>query len=285
MDNDFILHEMSEDQYQLAAADNLFALFRSMSVLPGYESVESDDLCYHGSFPINPMFHGVWRPRLTVDNADAAIDNALDWHKRRGAPLVFWFNDPDATPADLGERVLGKGFIPFETDAPCMVADLATLDPGHLDRVPAGFTIEHVTDDSGARAFAEGFVGAYGLPSWAATSWEDATNTIGADRSPWRMYVGWLDGRPVAVNMLLLGAGFAGLYAVGVLPDLRRQGIGAAITVRPLIDAREAGYRFGALFSSQIGKPVYERIGFRDTGARISRYLWIAPGVSLDTLS
>ena len=94
------------------------------------------------------------------------------------------------------------------------------------------------------------------------------------------MYVGWLAGRPVATNILVLGGGVAGVYGVGTLAEARRQGIGSAITIKPLLDARDAGMRYGALFSSELGKPVYERVGFVDTGARISRYLWIDPDVS-----
>jgi hypothetical protein len=34
-----------------------------------------------------------------------------------------------------------------------------------------------------------------------------------------------------------------------------------------------------------LSKPVYERAGFRDTGARISRYLRITLGATLDSIS
>ena len=43
---------------------------------------------------------------------------------------------------------------------------------------------------------------------------------------------------------------------------------------RPPIEAREKGYQYGVLFSTEMGVPVYERIGFRLTGGHINRYLW-----------
>jgi hypothetical protein len=36
------------------------------------------------------------------------------------------------------------------------------------------------------------------------------------------------------------------------------------------------GYRYGVLFSTEMGVSVYRRIGFRPLDARINRYLWRA---------
>jgi hypothetical protein len=41
-------------------------------------------------------------------------------------------------------------------------------------------------------------------------------------------------------------------------------------------DARQLGYRYGVLFATDLGAPVYRRIGFKDVGVGISRYLWRA---------
>jgi ribosomal protein S18 acetylase RimI-like enzyme len=66
----------------------------------------------------------------------------------------------------------------------------------------------------------------------------------------------------------------ASVYAVATVPAARGKGIGAAITLKPLLEAREMGYRYAVLFSSEMGVRVYERIGFHLTNVRINRYLW-----------
>jgi GNAT superfamily N-acetyltransferase len=90
------------------------------------------------------------------------------------------------------------------------------------------------------------------------------------------MFVGRLDGRTVATNMLFCGGGVASVYAVATVEDARGKGIGGAITLAPLLEARSQGYRHAVLFSTEMGVRPYERIGFRTTQARINRYLWRA---------
>jgi ribosomal protein S18 acetylase RimI-like enzyme len=282
----------TDERLARATEDNLFALFTAMARgLPGGELDRGPGLWRHHSSPTNPMFKGVWDVRLAPAEVDAAIDDAIAWFRARGAPYFFWWTGPSSAPADLGTRLQERGLLDMAeqqralspgmkltaSGAPIMVAQLDRLDANLLERTPPGYRLREVADEASLGQFRDVFVATYQVPAWAGQAWVDATRTIGIGRTPWRMFVGYLDGIPVATNVLFTAGGVASVYGVATLPAAQGKGIGAAITLAPLLAAREAGHRHGVLFSTEKGFKVYQRIGFRDTGTRMNRYLWRSP--------
>jgi GNAT superfamily N-acetyltransferase len=75
--------------------------------------------------------------------------------------------------------------------------------------------------------------------------------------------LGRLHGAPVATATVLLAGGIAGIYDVSTVPDARRRGIGTAMTMAALQAARVRGYEIAFLQPSEMGRSVYERLGFR----------------------
>jgi GNAT superfamily N-acetyltransferase len=268
------LLEATDDELDYAFAANLFDLFRAMGHLPGATVEESQQLSRHLAAPFNPMFKGVWQSRLAEHEADDAIAETIAWFRARQAPFAFWWVDPRATPADLGARLQAHGFLPWEENAPGMAAELVDLRFDMIDQVPRGYTQERVTDERGLHDFKVAFVDGNEVPDWAGQAWVDATLGFGIENAPWRCYVGRLDGRPVACTMLFNGAGVASVFGVATLPAARGKGIGAAITLIAYAEAQRLGYRYGVLFGTESGVPVYRRIGFEEVGATMSRYLW-----------
>ena len=282
------LTNASDADLAIAIQDNLFALFRAMATLPESELVEGATLSYHLAFPSNPMYKGVWHTRLSPGDVDRVIDETLAWFQARNAPFLFWWTGPDTMPEDLGERLVAHGLISMEaqmadmapgmkfTDlgAPGMVADLDHMHEAALSQVPSGFTIEEVRDEAALDAFKRVLMAGYGIPEGMAHGWVQAAVGFGLERTPWQLYLGKLNGEPVATHILFTGAGVAGVYAVATVPSARGKGIGGAITLKPLLEARERGYRYAVLFSTEIGIHAYERIGFRRCDVRINRYLW-----------
>jgi GNAT superfamily N-acetyltransferase len=95
--------------------------------------------------------------------------------------------------------------------------------------------------------------------------------------SRYRSFLAYVDGEPVATSELFLGAGVAAVMWVGTIPAARGKGIGAAITLAPLLEARRLGYRIGALTASPRGYHVYQQMGFKEM-CRIPVYRWVPEG-------
>jgi ribosomal protein S18 acetylase RimI-like enzyme len=271
--NETIHMHMTAAELSAAVTENLYALFRAMRVLPGHEIVETGRLSYHHAFPTNPMFKGVWRVRLDPAEYESAIDEALAWFEQRQARMLFWWTGGEAEPAGLIEQLVRRGFARNVRGDPGMAIELAALSASAA--APPGFTIHRAADRESLEAWRDVFAASYEVPLFAGQAWVDATLAAGPEQAPWQLYLGCLDGRPVATNILFKGAGVAGIYGVGTLPEARRKGIGAAITLKPLLDAREQGYRYGVLYASEEGYPVYRRMGFRELPVRVGRYLLV----------
>ena len=82
-----------------------------------------------------------------------------------------------------------------------------------------------------------------------------------------------LANKPVATSLLYLDGGVAGIYNVATLPQVRHLGIGSALTLALLLQARSWGYRIGTLQSSQMGLQLYRRLGFREY-CTFQAYFW-----------
>ena len=63
-----------------------------------------------------------------------------------------------------------------------------------------------------------------------------------------------------------MGGGIVGLYNISTLESFRRRGIGTALTLQPLLDARESGFRTATLQVAAAGVSIYAHIGFTPFG-------------------
>lgn len=77
-------------------------------------------------------------------------------------------------------------------------------------------------------------------------------------------YLALKNGMPVATCCLFKDGGTGGLYWVGTLPEARGEGIATALVVHVLKEAISMGCSVSILQASDMGKGVYEKIGFKE---------------------
>ena len=142
--------------------------------------------------------------------------------------------------------------------------------------MPDGGTLVHVGEEAGLREVASVATVGFGFPADLLSSVTRFVIGLGGDHGPWRFYLVREQGAAVATAGLFLGSEVAGIYFVATVPEARRRGFGAAVTVAALQDARTLGYRTAVLQASPMGHSVYRRLGFEDH-CTFWRYRWTSP--------
>ena len=213
-----------------------------------------------------PWYNQVMVTQLTAEEVDKRIDEALTLFAGRELPML-WSVTGSTRPLDLGDLLQARGLTLAGT-LTGMAVDLEVL-VGDLPS-PQGFAVERVRDAAAFRRWRRAYVDGFEMPESAARALLDCYATIGFDDDlPFRHYIGVLGGETVASATLFLGAGAAGVWHVGTVPAARRQGIGTAMTLAALQDARALGYAVGTLYASDMGTGVYRRMGFKEYGKAV----------------
>lgn len=254
-----VFDDLSADALSRVSVDHYLESFTCFSVVPEVEVYESEDMIRIVSPGIpNGLTNTVLRCRFSAANADNVIDETNEYFYARGV-VPYWRLCPGDLPTDLEARLTKKG-LSLEAEEPAMAVELGKL---YQDvRAPNGFMIERVTDAATMKD-KHIWINQFGMGKSLGTLLMDMFSAYGFDAdSDWQHYIGLLNGKPVSCASAFYAAGVAGIYAVITLPEARRQGIGAAMTLQALLDAREKGYHVGVLQSSEMGYNVYRRLGF-----------------------
>jgi len=264
-----ILKDLSAPALVAAIKANLFAWYRYLGRSSKAEFYDSNALTWLLTGISDSFVNGVLRTHLEPDKVDAAIEETLSHFRSRGVTTLSWWAEPGTQPTDLGEHLLAHG-LAYMDGVPGMAVDLLALNedlptPSHL-------SIQHVDDTETLEKWAYASIIGFEHPGTEANMWFELLADLGFDL-PLRNYVGVLNGEPVGTSELFLAAGVAGIYVVTTVPEARRQGIGAVLTLTALREARAMGYRIGILHSSPMGLGVYRQLGFQEY-CKMSHYLW-----------
>lgn len=252
-----ILTDLSPSSLAIAIKTNLYAYFQSFRASSQVTTQEgSPGLRWYTAIP-HPWFNGVLCDQPPGVGDDQAVQATIAYFHSKSVTSFTWWLAPHLDPAAWSPRLLPHGFV-YNDQTPGMAVDLAALPP--LGSPP--INVQRVEDQEMLSVWTATFTRGYGIPPAITPVFLQLIASLGIDL-PFRYYLGQLDGRPVAASTLFLGAGVAGIYNVATLLDARGRGIGSAMTLVPLLEARDLGYHAGVLQSSEMGYPVYQRLGFQ----------------------
>jgi GNAT superfamily N-acetyltransferase len=248
-----------------AVVENLTAFHVFLSEWPEISLHRDGDCIWTISRRRFSLCNVILEAQFDPTGVDARIERALAPYQGQGVNLM-WKLGPSTRPADIGDRLAKHGFLVLPT-----LHGMA-LDLGAFAAAPVRareWEIREVRGSETLKLWRRAVDRGFGWPSYGAEDLADNLDHFvkkGLD-SRFAAYVGIVGGEPVASSLIFFGAEAAGVYFVSTVPELRRQGLGSAITAAALAEARRRGYGAAVLHATEMGYPVYRRLGFEEVCA------------------
>ncbi len=246
-----------------SADDNLAAkATQGLDAFPEARVVVAPDLVLVDSGLPCDTFNIVCRARFTSATARMRVAEAIAFFRVTGHPWSWWLM-PGYTPAELPDVLAGAGLAPTESEV-AMSMGLGAPTPAEP---VAGLDIRRVTTAADLEAFATLSAANWDPPDrHVRRFYRTAGSRFLAPDSPRQLFLGVLEGQPVATAEFAGSGSAAGLYGISTRSDCRRRGIGTAMTSTALNAARAAGYHRAVLQAAPDGVGIYTRLGFAAEG-------------------
>ena len=206
------------------------------------------------------QFNIIYGTKYQNTDVDRQITDVISHFKSLGIPFK-WIIGPSAEPKNIGDHLKRHG-CELKWDEAGMAIDLNLIEKQEFKS--SDLTIKNV---NGAETLGHWFIPVaegFQLSESMRKVLYKCYKNLGFKRENWHLYVGYMNGIPVAASNLFIAAGVAGIYHVATLPEYRQRGIGTAMTLIPLRTAKEFGYRYGVLRATKLGEHVYKKLGFEE---------------------
>jgi hypothetical protein len=137
---------------------------------------------------------------------------------------------------------------------------LHLLPTGAVPRsAPPGLDVKEARDVAALQAWERVAIEGYPLDDLADAPPGSVASESWLEEPRLRLWVGWMGNRPVSASSAWTEHGITNVTLVATVPDARGRGYGEAITWHA---ARADPSLPSMLISSDIGRPIYERMGF-----------------------
>ncbi|MFC5177850.1 GNAT family N-acetyltransferase [Nocardioides taihuensis] len=254
------------DHRVAAVEDNLLDFFGSCADLPVLTREPWDDVAAYCSPVPFPLFNGITGARFAPGQETDRARAVLERYVARGLPALWWTTPSTSSPAL--ERVLVEHGWTRE-DVPGMHLPVAAL----VDRPPLpGVGLTTVDLTRSPEPFVSTMLAGFGMPPELAGDFGAVFGHLDPDRCV--NVVATVDGEPAATATGWRQAGTIGVYNVATVTDHRGRGLGSAITAAVVAIGRERGDTDAVLHASEMGRPVYERMGFAAV-CTVPQFVWL----------
>lgn len=216
---------------------NYEAARATAQVTPGLDLILRDDVILTSSetFPSPDTTHACLL-RTTPDKVDNLISEIITYFRSKNLPITI-FVSPACSPPDLGERLLGRGFVRQETEEAWL-----TFDNLLNFQVPAptpGIVVKQIGEDE-VLTFARIFTIAFDLPLDVAPYMAQLM-APSAGLPGIYYYLAALDEEPIGICSLICYRHIGIVGSTGVIPAWRGSRAGRNLTLQVMRQAQAEG--------------------------------------------
>jgi ribosomal protein S18 acetylase RimI-like enzyme len=228
--------------------------------------IEKDGLLIVDSGLRTDTFNKVCRARLRESEADRRIAEAIAYFRDVQRPFAWWVG-PGSRPLDLESRLQDQGLRAAAEPELGMAMELGAL-PARVDG-PSNLVVRRVRSVRELTDFSHLFAANWDPPDQSAVIfYEHAGSVLLNEDCAMKLFIGYLDGQAVSGSELFVSQGergekVAGLYSMATRREFRRRGIGSVLAWTGAREAQREGISTMTSQSSDEGKGVYTRLGFR----------------------
>lgn len=223
--------------------------------------LNNDEICDISK--IKYIFSKNWQSRIFManfreSNATKNINQIISRTKELNIP-VLWFVTPMNHPQNLQNILKDSGFI-YQNDWRGMAIDLETV-PEKFN-VPEDMGIKEVLNLKELKIWTDVLVESFQFPK-LITSYKKYFIKAGLNNLNFCYYLGFFKEKPVATSIFFKGKEAAGIFYIGTVPHARGKGIAESMVRHILNEAKNHSYNICALQASELGYPLYKKIGFK----------------------
>lgn len=248
---------------------------RRLGQLPGGEFYDGPDLKWSltGASHMNAVFDA----RLAPEDIPARVQQVQAHFAQRKIEYFAWVIGPSTQPTDLGTQLVERYGVHALNGWRSVAVTGMALELDHLPASipsPPDMTVERITA-TGA------------VDEWAAVTeshpvrqqiMREMLMQDGLRQQPTLYaYLARRQGAPLGAVLVFDCVPATCLRALDVLPEARRQGLGAWLCWHALHEARQRGHQLAVTDATDMGHGVYQRVGFRDC-CTIFEYACRVPG-------
>lgn len=213
---------------------------------------------------IKYIFAKSWQSRVFMANfnelsASENIMHVISRIKELNIP-VLWFVTPMSRPKNLENLLKNYGFQ-YQNRWKAMAINLKTV-PNRFN-IPKGMKIKEVLNLEELKTWTDVLVKSFEFPIFSK-SYKKYFINAGLKNLDFHYYLGFFNGTPVASSILYKGDGAGGIFYIGTLHEARGKGIAKTMVYHLLNEAKNKGYAISVLQASEMGYPLYKKIGFKE---------------------